>query len=49
MTDAYLQHGFKYGYIKPVVGQVYQLEDAAQAHHDVIENNGKAGRLTLKI
>ncbi|CAF3086113.1 unnamed protein product [Rotaria socialis] len=49
MINAYLQHGLKHGYIKPLLGRVYSLEDAAQAQTDVISNSGTCGRLTLKI
>ena len=35
--------------IKPVLGKVYLLGEAAKAHHDVINNEGSSGRLTLKI
>lgn len=49
MINAYLQHGLKYGYIKPLLGRIYPLEEAAQAQTDVISNSGTCGRLTLKI
>ena len=49
MINAYLQHGLKYGYIKPLLGRIYSLEEAAQAQTDVISNGGTCGRLTLKI
>ncbi|CAF2781295.1 unnamed protein product [Rotaria sp. Silwood2] len=49
MINAYLQHGLKYGYIKPLLGRVYPLEEAAQAQSDVISNSGTYGRLTLKV
>jgi hypothetical protein len=49
MTNAYLQHGLKHGYLKPLLGRIYSLEDAAQAQTDVISNTGTCGRLTLKI
>ena len=49
MTNAYLQHGLRFGYIKPLLGKIYPLEEAAQAQTDVIENAGTCGRLTLKI
>jgi len=39
----------KAGTIKPVLGKVYKLDEAAKAHHDVINNDGSSGRLTLKI
>ena len=48
MTNAYLQYGLKQGNFKPVLGQVYPLEQAAQAQKDIIQNTGALGRLTLK-
>ncbi|CAF3970999.1 unnamed protein product [Adineta steineri] len=49
MINAYLQQGLKYGYLTPLLGRIYPLEDAAQAQTDVISNNGTYGRLTLRI
>lgn len=49
MMNAYLQHGLKHGYFKPLLGRIYPLEEAAQAQTDVISNSGTCGRLTLKI
>ena len=49
MIDAYLQNGLKHGYIKPLLGKTYPLEQAAQAQTDIISNSGACGRLTLKI
>jgi NADPH2:quinone reductase len=49
MTNAYLQNGLQKGYFKPLLGKIYPLEQAAQAHTDVIYNSGTCGRLTLKI
>ena len=49
MMNAHLQSGFKQGYLKPLLGRIYSLEDAAQAQTDVISNSGTCGRLTLKI
>lgn len=47
--NAYLQTGFKQGILKPLLGQTYSLEEAAQAHSDMIHSNGAGGRITLKI
>jgi hypothetical protein len=49
MINAYLQSGLKNGYLKALLGKIYPLEEAAQAHTDVIHNSGTCGRLTLKI
>jgi len=49
MMNAYLQDGLKNGYLKVLLGKIYPLEEAAQAHTDVIYNSGTYGRLTLKI
>ena len=49
MINAYLQHGLKHGYFKPLLGRIYPLEQAAQAQLDVISNHGTTGRLTLKL
>ncbi|CAF0808732.1 unnamed protein product [Rotaria sordida] len=49
MINAYLQFGLKNGILKPLLGQTYPLEQAAQAHTDVVFNSGACGRLTLKI
>ncbi|UJR21504.1 hypothetical protein I4U23_024590 [Adineta vaga] len=49
MINAYLQQGLKYGYLRPLLGRIYPLEEAAKAQTDVISNHGTYGRLTLKI
>ena len=49
MINAYLQHGLKRGYFKPIIARTYSLEEAAQAQTDVISNSGTCGRLTLRI
>lgn len=35
--------------VKPVMGKIYPIEEAHMAQHDVINNSGTTGRLTLKI
>jgi hypothetical protein len=35
--------------VKPVVGKIYPLEEAAEAQSDVINNTGSVGRLTLQV
>ena len=49
MINAYLQQGLKFGHLRPLLGKIYPLEQAAQAQTDVISNHGTYGRLTLKI
>jgi NADPH:quinone reductase-like Zn-dependent oxidoreductase len=49
MTYTYLQDGISKGYIKPFLGKIYPLEEAAQAHTDIMSYGGTCGRLTLKI
>lgn len=49
MMNAYLQNGFQKGYLKPLLGRTYLLEEAAQAHTDIIHSSGAHGRITLKI
>ena len=49
MMNAHLQCGFKQGYLKPLLGRTYSLEEAAQAHTDIIHSSGAYGRITLKI
>ncbi|CAF1362430.1 unnamed protein product [Adineta steineri] len=49
MTNAYLQNGLKHGYLKPLLGKIYPLEAAAEAHTDIMSSSGTCGRLTLQI
>ena len=49
LMNSHLYSLIKAGIVKPVLGKVYKLEEAAKAHHDVINNEGSSGRLTLKI
>ncbi|CAF0758664.1 unnamed protein product [Adineta ricciae] len=49
MVNAFLQNGLKHGYIKPLLGKLYPLEEASQAHIDIMQNTGTCGRLTLTI
>lgn len=44
---ALLYSGAEAGWLKPVVGRQYQLEEAAQAHHDIIECPGASGKIVL--
>jgi hypothetical protein len=49
MMNAYLQNNFQYGYFQPLLGKIYPLEEASQAHIDIIDSSGACGRITLKI
>ena len=49
-TEAFLYSGQALGWVKPVVGKVYSLEDVAQAHRDVIDHSGGSqGKIILDI
>lgn len=39
----------KLNIIKPVLGKTFKLEEAAKAHHEVVNNDGSSGRLTILI
>ncbi|XP_029970709.1 quinone oxidoreductase-like [Salarias fasciatus] len=41
--------GMEAGWLRPVVGPKYPLEKAAQAHHDIIESPGAAGKMVLTM
>ncbi|XP_053294504.1 quinone oxidoreductase isoform X3 [Pleuronectes platessa] len=46
---AYLYAGMEAGWLRPVVGSQYPLDKAAQAHHDIIESPGAAGKIVLTM
>lgn len=46
---ALLFTGVEAGWLRPVVGSQYPLDKAAQAHHDIIETPGAAGKIVLTI
>uniref|UniRef100_H3CCB6 Crystallin, zeta (quinone reductase) n=1 Tax=Tetraodon nigroviridis TaxID=99883 RepID=H3CCB6_TETNG len=46
---AYLFAGMEAGWLRPVVGSRYPLDQAAQAHHDIIESPGAAGKMVLTM
>ncbi|XP_056276842.1 quinone oxidoreductase [Pseudoliparis swirei] len=46
---ALLYAGMEAGWLRPVVGAQYPLADAAQAHHDIIECLGAAGKTVLIV
>lgn len=46
---ALLFSGMEAGWLRPVVGPQYPLDQAAQAHHDIIECPGAAGKIVLTM
>ncbi|XP_060940166.1 quinone oxidoreductase-like isoform X1 [Limanda limanda] len=46
---ALLYAGMEAGWLRPVVGSQYPLDKAAQAHHDIIESPGAAGKIVLTM
>ncbi|XP_054458938.1 quinone oxidoreductase [Anoplopoma fimbria] len=44
-----LYAGMEAGWLRPVVGSQYPLDNAAQAHHDIIECPGAAGKTVLIV
>ncbi|AWP04641.1 putative quinone oxidoreductase isoform 2 [Scophthalmus maximus] len=47
--SALLYASMEAGWLRPVVGSQYPLEKAAQAHHDIIESPGAAGKIVLTM
>ena len=48
-SAAFLYAGMEAGWLRPVVGSQYPLDKAAQAHHDIIESPGAAGKIVLTM
>nr|XP_057918135.1 quinone oxidoreductase [Doryrhamphus excisus] len=46
---ALLEAGMEAGWLRPVVGARYNLDKAAQAHHDIIHSPGATGRIVLTM
>ncbi|KAM9349725.1 quinone oxidoreductase-like [Symphorus nematophorus] len=46
---ALLFAGVEAGWLRPIVGPRYPLDKAAQAHHDIIESPGAAGKMVLAV
>ncbi|XP_067109346.1 quinone oxidoreductase [Osmerus mordax] len=44
-----LSAGLHAGWLRPSVGRQYPLEDAAQAHHDIINSPGASGKMVLTM
>ncbi|XP_072296443.1 quinone oxidoreductase [Eucyclogobius newberryi] len=46
---ALLFSGMEAGWLKPIVGRQYRLQEAPQAHHDIIECPGASGKMVLTM
>ncbi|XP_019724846.1 quinone oxidoreductase [Hippocampus comes] len=46
---ALLFAGMEAGRLRPVVGEQYRLDQAAQAHHDIIQSRGATGKMVLTM
>ncbi|XP_070701235.1 quinone oxidoreductase [Pempheris klunzingeri] len=46
---ALLFAGMEAGWLRPVVGSRYPLDEAAQAHHDIMESQGAVGKMVLTM
>ncbi|XP_023152550.2 quinone oxidoreductase-like [Amphiprion ocellaris] len=47
--EEYLFSGMEAGWLRPLVGPKYTLDKAAQAHKDIIESSGAAGKMILTM
>lgn len=46
----FFDNGQKEGWMKPIVGKVYKLEEVQEAHQEVIEHSGGSfGKIVLNI
>jgi len=41
--------GMETGWVNPVINKEYALEEAQQAHHDIIHSKGAKGKLVLRV
>ena len=49
-SGAFVHAGQELGWLRPVVGQEYSLEDANRAHEEVTEHRaGTKGKVVLKV
>uniref|UniRef100_A0A3Q1B9U6 Enoyl reductase (ER) domain-containing protein n=1 Tax=Amphiprion ocellaris TaxID=80972 RepID=A0A3Q1B9U6_AMPOC len=48
-SAAYFFSGMEAGWLRPLVGPKYTLDKAAQAHKDIIESSGAAGKMILTM
>ncbi|XP_063866683.1 quinone oxidoreductase-like isoform X3 [Scylla paramamosain] len=46
---AHVVAGTESGWVKPPVHKVYSLEEASQAHHDIIHSKGAQGNLVVRV
>lgn len=45
----FIASGMELGWVKPVIDKEYPLQDAAKAHHDIINSSGAKGNLVLNV
>ena len=48
-AHAAIRAGVETGWLRPIVGKEYQLEDASQAHSDIIGGSGALGKTVLVV
>ncbi|XP_069688395.1 quinone oxidoreductase-like [Periplaneta americana] len=48
-TAEVILKGIDQGWVNPIVAREYTLEEAAQAHHDIIYNSGARGKLVFRL
>ena len=41
--------GVEAGWVNPVINKEYDMEQAAQVHHDIIHSKGAKGKLVLRV
>ncbi len=45
----HITRGLQMGWLHPIVGKTYRLEEASTAHKDIIEGGGTKGKMVLLI
>ena len=48
-AHAAIQAGIEAGWLRPIVGKEFLLEDAAEAHSDIISGSGALGKMILNV
>ncbi|XP_021921683.1 quinone oxidoreductase-like isoform X2 [Zootermopsis nevadensis] len=48
-TAEVILKGIESGWVNPVIAREYTLDEAAEAHHDIIHNIGARGKLVFKL